>query len=199
MAPGAHDAPLTVLACGSSPSYSFGSESVMRNRRRTVEPLQLHSLGLRRRVVSPHQAWKNQGCCRTHEKRGPPDSGLGASCDEAPYWGEAWETVGRCFHSSLDLLCLMNPNGCFRRLNRAWETVLGYSLDELAGAPFCEFVHPEDRDATVRMLARLGAHEPSLAWVNRCRTKDGSYRSIDWRSFSSGALIFAAGRDISEA
>ncbi len=102
------------------------------------------------------------------------------------------------FSSSLDMLCIANTAGEFVRLNPEWERVLGYSLSELAGQPFLQFVHPQDVDATVATLSQLRDQNEVTSFENRYRCKDGTYRWIEWRSQPVGDLIYAAARDVTE-
>lgn len=102
------------------------------------------------------------------------------------------------FDSSLDLLCIANTAGEFIRLNPEWKNVLGYSISELEGHKFLDFVHPEDLQATLDAVTRLDAQKEVLNFENRFRCKDGSYRWIEWRSKPQGSKIYAAARDISD-
>jgi PAS domain S-box-containing protein len=104
----------------------------------------------------------------------------------------------RYFTSALDLLCIADTAGCFRRLNPAWEATLGYTVAELTGRRFLDFVHPDDLEATRLALGRLGEQQEVLGFVNRNRARDGSYRWIEWRSFPSGDVIYAVARDVTE-
>lgn len=103
------------------------------------------------------------------------------------------------FSVALDLLCIADAQGYFRRLNRAWETTLGYSLQELQSRPFLEWVHPEDVPATQAAMQQLVEEKRLDHFVNRYRTQDGSYRFIEWRASLAGSLVYAAGRDITVA
>ncbi len=108
------------------------------------------------------------------------------------------EELDRYFESSLDLLCIADTDGYFRRLNREWERVLGYTVDELVGTPFLELVHPEDHQATIDAIANLTEQHEVIDFVNRYRCKDGSYSWLEWRSYPSGKAIFAVARDITQ-
>lgn len=103
------------------------------------------------------------------------------------------------FSVALDLLCIADAQGYFRRLNRAWETTLGYSLQELQSRPFLEWVHPDDLPATQAAMQQLIEEKRLDHFVNRYRTQDGSYRFIEWRASLAGSLFYAAGRDITLA
>ncbi|OLP17330.1 hypothetical protein BST81_16120 [Leptolyngbya sp. 'hensonii'] len=111
---------------------------------------------------------------------------------------ESAAELERFFTVALDLLCIADVNGYFRRLNRAWETTLGYTLDELEGRLFLDFVHPDDLAATLESLSTLEQQETVRSFVNRYRRKDGSYRYIEWYSRPYGQLIYAAARDVTE-
>lgn len=102
------------------------------------------------------------------------------------------------FANSLDLLCIADLDGHFRRLNAEWERTLGYPLAELQGQRFLDFVHPEDVPATVAAMARLSSREHILNFCNRYRHRDGTYRWIEWRAYAADRLIYAVARDITE-
>ncbi len=103
------------------------------------------------------------------------------------------------FNLSLDLLCIADTDGYFRKLNPEWEKVLGYNLNELENRKFIDFVHPDDIESTLKALSQLGQKIDVLNFRNRYRCKNGSYRWIEWRSTTSKeGLIYAVARDITE-
>jgi len=108
------------------------------------------------------------------------------------------EELDRFFTTALDLLCIADMNGLFRRLNPQWEVILGYPLAELEGRPFLDLVHPDDVAGTLGAVSDLASGVAVTAFVNRYRARDGSYRWIEWRSYPAGNLIYAAARDITE-
>jgi PAS domain S-box-containing protein len=109
---------------------------------------------------------------------------------------EKTEELDRYFSTSLDLFCIADIDGNFHRLNPEWEKTLGYTLPELEGHRFLDFVHPDDLPATLAVISRLRGQEDVLNFTNRYRHKDGTYRWIEWRSRPLGDLIVAAARDI---
>lgn len=112
---------------------------------------------------------------------------------------EKTEELDRFFSLALDMLCIADNKGYFRRLNAAWESTLGFSMDELTGARFLDFIHPEDLEATLASMNDLSNEKAVLNFVNRYRCKDGSYRWIEWRTHPYGTeLVYAAARDITE-
>ena len=110
------------------------------------------------------------------------------------------EELDRFFALSLDLLCVAGFDGYFKRLNQAWEKTLGRSIAELYSAPYLDFVHPDDRTATIAEAEKAteGAHV--VHFENRFRAADGSYRWLSWMAvpFSDERSIYAVGRDVTE-
>jgi PAS domain S-box-containing protein len=110
----------------------------------------------------------------------------------------AREEIDQFFSLSLDLLGIVGPDGCFKRVNPAWERALGWTPEELTATPYIDFVHRDDRAATIAEGERMGRGEATLSFENRYRAKDGSYRWLNWSSVGSVATgaIYAAARDV---
>ncbi len=108
------------------------------------------------------------------------------------------EQLDRLYSMSLDLLCVVGPDGYFHRVSPAAERILGYPAAELLTRPIAELVHPEDREATVTRLRRLAAGEQVEDIENRYRARDGSYRWLAWRSSSApeGGPTYGIARDV---
>lgn len=102
------------------------------------------------------------------------------------------------FINSIDLLCIADKKGLFKRVNPEWEKKLGYTISELIGIHLAELVHPEDIKLTKQALASLSGSETPVNFINRFRHKNGSYRWLEWRSIPAGKLIYAAARDITD-
>lgn len=108
------------------------------------------------------------------------------------------EQPGRFFTLSLDFLCIAGTDGYFKRLNPAFS-VLGYSEEELLSRPFVDFVHEDDRAATIAEIERLSHREPVVSFENRYRCKDGSYRTLIWSAAPDpSGFVYAAARDITD-
>jgi PAS domain S-box-containing protein len=107
----------------------------------------------------------------------------------------------RFFARSIDLLCLADFNGFLKRVNPAFERVLGYSREEVLNEPFLNFVHPDDREATLGEYALVLSGGESLEFENRWRCHDGSYRWLQWATATDrdADLIYAVARDVTEA
>jgi PAS domain S-box-containing protein len=112
----------------------------------------------------------------------------------------AQEELDRFFTLSLDMLCVAGFDGYFKRVNPAWERVLGYTEAELLSRPYLEFTHPDDRDATTVQSAKLTNGYEIAYFENRYLHKDGTIRWLLWTStpFPQQQIVYAAARDITE-
>ena len=108
------------------------------------------------------------------------------------------EDLDQFFTLSLEMLCVAGLDGYFRRLNPAFERTLGYTLEELRSQPFLDFVHPDDREATLAEVARLATGAETVSFENRYRCKDGSYVWLAWTTRPSveTGVLYAAAHDI---
>jgi PAS domain S-box-containing protein len=111
---------------------------------------------------------------------------------------KAERELDQFFDLSLELLCIAGFDGRFRRLNPAFEHVLGYPLGELLQVPFLDLVHPGDREDTIAELASLRRGVKTAYFENRYRCKDGTSKWISWTAapLPEEGLIYAAGRDV---
>src|SRR4030067_3522449 len=106
----------------------------------------------------------------------------------------------RLFNYSIDLLCIAGFDGYFKQLNPAWQRTLGWTNDELLSKPYLEFVHPDDREATMHAAGTLIGGQLVYSFENRYLCKDGAYKWISWNSYplTEDGLIFAVARDETE-
>ena len=114
---------------------------------------------------------------------------------------ELLRTIERHGEFSLDMIATANYEGYFTRVNPAFTRILGWSAEELTSAPFLDFVHPDDREATIVEAARqTEAGEEVLRFQNRYRHKEGSYRWLEWTSHPEPTTrtMLAVARDITE-
>jgi PAS domain S-box-containing protein len=112
----------------------------------------------------------------------------------------AEEELGRLFDLAPDLVCVVDFDGRLRRLNPAWEAVLGHTGDGALSTSLMDFVHPDDRQATDLQVRHLVDGGSRGSFENRMRCRDGSYRWVHWNAapLPGQRLFFATGRDITE-
>ena len=110
----------------------------------------------------------------------------------------AEDELQRFFDLIPDLACIASTGGHFVKINSAWQAVLGYTEQEMLSSPFLDFIHPDDRGATMKEMDRQIGGEATLRFVNRYRCKDGSYKWLEWQTTPAfnKTLLYATARDI---
>jgi PAS domain S-box-containing protein len=107
----------------------------------------------------------------------------------------------RFFALSADMLCITSFDGYFKKVNPAFDRVLGYNRDTLLAQPWIEFVHPDDRESILTQVAtQLESGESEIRFEHRYRCHDGSYRWLSWAAtpYYQDRLMYATVRDVTE-
>ena len=110
------------------------------------------------------------------------------------------EQYFKFFQTSADLICLADPNGCFIKTNPSFTETLGYSEAELTARPIIEFIHPDDRQATLDEIARHPQRGFTRNFANRYICRDGSIKWLSWRVNygKDDGIAYATARDITD-
>jgi two-component system sensor histidine kinase/response regulator len=110
----------------------------------------------------------------------------------------AQNELDRFFRLSLDMLCVANFDGYFTRVNPMWQRVLGWSETDLTTRPYMDFVHPDDREATLAAAKQLLEGHELVSFENRYFHKDGTIRWLVWSvaPFPEQQLLYGAAKDI---
>ena len=113
---------------------------------------------------------------------------------------QAEEERNRFFALSRDMLCTAGFDGYFKDLSPSWEKTLGYTKAELLARPYIEFIHSDDRAATLAEAEKVSDGNVVTSFENRYRCKDGSYRWFLWSATPvlENQLVYAAARDVTE-
>ncbi|MEJ1160657.1 response regulator [Prosthecomicrobium sp. N25] len=102
----------------------------------------------------------------------------------------------RIWRLSPDLFAVVGFDGCLRRVNPAWMSMLGHRPDDLVGARIGRMIHPDDQERSVAIVDRLGRGDRIERFENRIRRIDGTWRWIAWTAAPEGDAFYAVGRDI---
>ncbi len=104
------------------------------------------------------------------------------------------------FNLSIDMQCVIDFNGYFKQLNKAWEDTLAHRRGDLLTKPFLHFIHPNDRQKSQEFFNKLLEGESVKKFENRYKCKDNSYRILSWDAYPlvEQRKIYAIIRDITE-
>jgi PAS domain S-box-containing protein len=108
------------------------------------------------------------------------------------------QEFNRFFSLSLDMLSVEGFDGYFKRINPAFEKTLGYTQAELLSSPFLSFIHPDDVAPTLAEMDKLSRGVKTIAFENRYRCKNGSYKWLQWNTIPYEKLRYSVARDVTE-
>jgi PAS domain S-box-containing protein len=106
----------------------------------------------------------------------------------------------RIFDFSLDMMGTIGLDGYFKRVNPAFERILGYPREQLLAQPLLDFVHPDDVQSAREVLAALGRGAEVSQFENRFISRDGGIRWLEWsvRPVRAEGVIYAGARDVTD-
>jgi PAS domain S-box-containing protein len=99
-----------------------------------------------------------------------------------------------------ELQLILGSNGYFQWVSPKFESTLGWTAEEMTSRQWTEFVHPDDIVPSVAEETSLFDGNELMAFENRYRHKDGSYRWFSWNAQpdSEKQVIYAVAIDITE-
>ncbi len=154
----------------------------------TIEDIPLHD-GLHRYLTCKFPILQNGS---------PPILG-GVSIDVTDQF-KAETQRDHIFSLSLDLLCIIGTDGYLKKINPAFEKLLGYTQEELLSHPLIFFTHPDDRVSTQNAFHQLGEEKDVVDFQNRIRDIRGNYLWLEWRATPQlqENATYAVARDITQ-
>ena len=108
------------------------------------------------------------------------------------------------FERAMDMIVVLDRDGCFVQVNPAVSRTLGYVREELIGRPFVSILAPEEAEAGVARFARkLDGSEPASLYESVLLGQDGRRVPFEANSevvFRDGAFygVLVIARDVSE-
>lgn len=173
----------------SFPFYAFAMESLRQEEKQPEEKPRAVPVAFSNKRLGEEGSEKLKSSQMFPQTEGSPSKAK---------WGVTDDEVEKAFEMSKYLVSIMEFGGHFKRLNKNWEEVLGWTPEELMSAPYYDFIHPEDMEKTLD----YEKHFIPTGFVNRWRHKDGSYRWLNWIGLSNfdlseGHLPFSLAIDVS--
>ncbi len=102
------------------------------------------------------------------------------------------------FETSPDVLCIAGFDGYFKKVNPAFEKLLGYTQKELYNRPINDFVHEKDKHITHSKRNELKQNVTLRNFENRYVKKSGEFVWLSWTSIPlyTEELVYAIAKDI---
>jgi PAS domain S-box-containing protein len=99
-----------------------------------------------------------------------------------------------------DLQLILGGNGYFHWVSPAFKSALGWTTEEMKSCKWTEFIHPDDVALSVAEATSSFSGKEIIAFENRYRHKDGSYRWLSWNAqpYPEEQLIYAVAVDATE-
>ncbi|MBD8524634.1 diguanylate cyclase [Pseudoxanthomonas sp. CAU 1598] len=99
-----------------------------------------------------------------------------------------------------DAVCVVDAEGRFLFVSAGFERILGYASGEVIGRRAFDFVHPDDREMTMRQAERINAGLLQRHFRNRYIHKDGHTIDLQWsaRFLAEFGVRVAVGHDVTE-
>jgi PAS domain S-box-containing protein len=81
---------------------------------------------------------------------------------------------------SMDIICIVDPDGRFETVSSASTEIWGYTPEELEGTKFVQYVHPDDLNKTEQVAEELLNGIKTNSFENRYIHKNGSVVPVIW-------------------
>lgn len=110
------------------------------------------------------------------------------------------EDYNQIFNTAPDIICMIDFEGSFKRINPAGCKLLGYSENELLNMPYEELVFPEDRIKFENQINEYFKSETETNFVHRVVTRSGDILWLDWNlsNYSVDGLSYGVAKNITE-
>jgi PAS domain S-box-containing protein len=102
----------------------------------------------------------------------------------------------RLWSISQELMLVADYEGVITSVNPSAKRILDYEEADMVGQSLLGFVHTDDVETTLAEVGKLADGHTTLAFENRYRHRDGSYRALSWTAVPYESHIHAVGRDI---
>jgi PAS domain S-box-containing protein len=104
------------------------------------------------------------------------------------------------FELSNDLICILGYDGYFKKVNRAFEEVLGWDRRFLLTTHISSFIHSDGFSKMYDELELLRTGKPTIGFLQKFKAKDGSYLDLQWVATPEPGTdnLFAIARNVTE-
>ncbi|MEO7924231.1 MAG: PAS domain S-box protein [Chitinophagaceae bacterium] len=108
--------------------------------------------------------------------------------------------LSRLFNAIPDILCLLDFEGRFLKMNKSGCDLMGYAEENILYHRFEEFVHPLDKDIFTNEVFQLTKEQTAFNFENRYITKAGEIIWLSWfcNATLNEGIIYATAKNITE-
>ena len=120
--------------------------------------------------------------------------------DRPPHVPQSGAELEEFFDLSIDFLCIVGFDGCFKRVNASFERALGYPKSELLSRTALDITHPDDVQPSREALGQLAEGHDMVGFESRVICADGSVRWLEWntRTIPERGVVYGVARDTTE-
>ena len=107
----------------------------------------------------------------------------------------------KLFNLSLDVICILDQQGHFLKVNKAATKIWGYEPEELIGRNIFDLIYEEDKERTIEITRQaIEEGKEVINFENRYIRSDSTLVDMEWTSIHEPEehIAYAIGRDVSE-
>lgn len=103
----------------------------------------------------------------------------------------------KLFEASMDVICSIDSDGNFVKVNAASKDLWGYEPEELEGTPYSDLIYPEDIEKTSKVAEEILSGKKITTFENRYIRKDGKIAYNFWsaRWDEQDKMMYCVARD----
>lgn len=111
---------------------------------------------------------------------------------------EEYKNFSTLFNDSEDLICILAPDGKFKKVNPGFNKLLGFDETELKQKTIFDFIPPQGLKEGMEVWEQLKNGQPLDEPTHTMLTKDGQHKTIEWTVTVEkiNGNLFAIGRDV---
>lgn len=110
------------------------------------------------------------------------------------------EDYNQTFNTSPDIICMIDFESSFKRINPAGCKLLGYSEEELLNMPYEELLFSDDRLKFKKQIKQYSQKESASNFSHRVITRSGEIVWLDWNlsKYTDEGLSYGVAKNITE-
>lgn len=110
------------------------------------------------------------------------------------------EDYNQIFNTAPDIICMIDFESSFKRINPAGCELLGYSEDQLLNMPYSELIFTDDRDKFEKQIEEYIKGETASNFIHRVVTRSGKIVWLDWNlsKYTEDGISYGVAKNITE-